>query len=122
MLVLDACLLSSRWPTNTLVCRYCDIIKMKNMVRNKEKFAKRRQRLIGPNGCTLNAIETPSRPWFARMYCPGATTPLFILAVVARRHVVEWHQGSQASAVDRLAVHEERAPDLFDQAGDDQTV
>ncbi|KAF4457163.1 KRR1 small subunit processome component [Fusarium austroafricanum] len=35
----------------------CDVIKIRNLVGSRDRFVKRRQRILGPNGSTLKALE-----------------------------------------------------------------
>lgn len=97
----------------------CDIIKIGNVVRNKERFVKRRQRIIGPDGSTLKVRhihkESPNSLF---MICSGNRTFDRLLCFGSREHGQCYGalQISQRSEAYCARLHEEYTSNLSHQS------
>lgn len=66
----------------------CDIIKIGTLVRNRERFVKRRQRLIGPKGSTLKVSHTPTSSFHPAHLRPAWEQPFSQIPFSVHRYLL----------------------------------
>lgn len=76
----------------------CDIVKIGNILRNKERFVKRRQRLIGPDGNTLK-VGLASHSPFYRFRLNITRFPVVVQAIELLTSCYVLVQGNTVSAI-----------------------